>query len=177
MYMTNIPLSLYPDEVLTERVVLQTAAVRQIETYFVFNNFFHKNRGFYEKMWKNISQPERPRMIISRMRIACWITHLRLCNNYCSSAAKWWHESAAVLLYTSIACRAAVCGADTFGGHNCASNGHLCGLSVRSAAIGHGLNCQGYVVWFQATVRDFSLFQSAHPAFCSEGDRGLSSQS
>jgi len=39
----------------------------------MFNNFFSENRAFYEIMWKNIVQPDRPQMTIWRMRIACWI--------------------------------------------------------------------------------------------------------
>jgi len=33
-----------------------------------------ENRVFYEIIWKNVVEPERPQMTIWRMRIACWIT-------------------------------------------------------------------------------------------------------
>jgi len=53
--------------------MFQTKAVEKIKTHFVFSNlFFFENRFVYEIMWKNIVQPERPRMIWP-MCIACWI--------------------------------------------------------------------------------------------------------
>jgi len=33
-------------------------------TSFMFNIFFSENRAVYEKMWKNMVQPERPQMTI-----------------------------------------------------------------------------------------------------------------
>jgi len=33
-----------------------------------------ENRAIYEKMWKNIVEPDRPQVTIWRMRTACWIT-------------------------------------------------------------------------------------------------------
>ncbi len=39
-------------------------------THFVFNNFFFENRVFFQIIWKNIVQPDRPQMTIRRMRIA-----------------------------------------------------------------------------------------------------------
>jgi hypothetical protein len=43
-------------------------------------------------MWKNLVQPDRPRMALWRVRIACWIPNatkytLRICNTYCCSTA------------------------------------------------------------------------------------------
>jgi hypothetical protein len=35
---------------------------------------FLENRAIYEIIWKNIVEPDRPQVIIWRMRIACWIT-------------------------------------------------------------------------------------------------------
>jgi hypothetical protein len=32
-----------------------------------------KNRVFFEMMWKNIVQPDKPQVTIWRMSIACWI--------------------------------------------------------------------------------------------------------
>jgi hypothetical protein len=34
---------------------------------------FSKNRAVYEKMWKHLVEPDRPKMAIRRMSIACWI--------------------------------------------------------------------------------------------------------
>jgi len=43
-------------------------------THFVFNNIFFLNRAVYERMWKNLVEPDRPKMATRRMSIACWIT-------------------------------------------------------------------------------------------------------
>jgi hypothetical protein len=55
-------------------------------THFVFSNFFHENRAFYDIMWENIVDRARPQITIWRMRIACWIRKatntLRLYNTY-----------------------------------------------------------------------------------------------
>ena len=42
-------------------------------THFVFSKFPlpPKNRAFYEIMWKNIVERDRPEITIWRMRIAC----------------------------------------------------------------------------------------------------------
>jgi hypothetical protein len=32
-----------------------------------------ENRAVYEIMWRNIVQPDRPKMTVWRMRNACWI--------------------------------------------------------------------------------------------------------
>jgi hypothetical protein len=45
-------------------------------TKFVFSKlslFVSKIVSFYEIIWKNIVQPDRPQKTIWRMRIACWI--------------------------------------------------------------------------------------------------------
>jgi hypothetical protein len=42
----------------------------------VFNDFFFgKKVPFFEIMWKNIVEPDRPQTTVWRMRIACWITN------------------------------------------------------------------------------------------------------
>jgi hypothetical protein len=48
-------------------------AEKNQNTHFNFNDFFFKNRVVYEITWKNILDPDRPKMTIWRMRIACWI--------------------------------------------------------------------------------------------------------
>jgi hypothetical protein len=42
----------------------------------MFSKCFLKNPAFYEKMWKNMVQPDTPQMtnIINHMHFACWIT-------------------------------------------------------------------------------------------------------
>jgi hypothetical protein len=73
------------------------------------SNYFLENRAVCEIMWKNVSEPDRPRMRKWRMRIACWMitkatdTH----SEYViliPFPLKWFHESASVLRYTYIAC-------------------------------------------------------------------------
>jgi hypothetical protein len=39
--------------------------------------YFKKNRAVYEKMWKNITEPDMPQMTIWRMRTACWKTEAK----------------------------------------------------------------------------------------------------
>jgi len=47
--------------------MFQTKVVENIETHFIFNNFFSENLAIYEIMRKNIVEPDRPRMTIWRM--------------------------------------------------------------------------------------------------------------
>jgi hypothetical protein len=55
---------------LLEWEIFQTKIVEKFETYF---HFFFENHAFHEIMWENIVQPERPKMTIWCMRIACRI--------------------------------------------------------------------------------------------------------
>ena len=47
--------------------------VEKSKDAFYVQYFFFENRTFYEIMWKNIVQPDRPQMTIWRMRITRWI--------------------------------------------------------------------------------------------------------
>jgi hypothetical protein len=42
-------------------------------TYFTFNNFFLEISDIYEKMWRNILDPDRTKMAIWCMPVACLI--------------------------------------------------------------------------------------------------------
>jgi len=42
-------------------------------THFVFSNLFFENRAARDTVWKNNVQPDRPRMTIWCMCIACWV--------------------------------------------------------------------------------------------------------
>jgi len=54
--------------------MFQTKVVEIIKTHILCSiNFFFENRAVYEIMWKNIVEPDRPRMIIRLMLIGCWI--------------------------------------------------------------------------------------------------------
>ena len=64
--------------------------------------FFFENRAFYEIMWKNIVEPERPQTKIWRMRCACWLpkatnTHSEYVILTAFPLQQWLHESAWML--------------------------------------------------------------------------------
>jgi hypothetical protein len=88
--------------------MFQTEVVEQIKNTHFMSNYFLENRAVYE-MWKNVSEPDRPRMKKWRMRIACWMipktkdTHSEYVNTY-SFSTKMVSERASVLRYTYIAC-------------------------------------------------------------------------
>jgi len=50
--------------------------VRKIKT-ILCSNFFSENRSFCEIIWENVAKSGGPKMIIRRMRIACWIKRLQ----------------------------------------------------------------------------------------------------
>jgi hypothetical protein len=54
--------------------------------HFMFNNSFSENRAFYEIMWKNMVEPDRPQITIWHMRIACWITKATETYSVCNTA-------------------------------------------------------------------------------------------
>jgi len=43
---------------------LETKFVEKIKTHFRFNNSFSENRAFYDIMWKNVIEPDRPQTTI-----------------------------------------------------------------------------------------------------------------
>jgi hypothetical protein len=57
--------------------MFQAKVVEKIETHILCSViFFHpKNRAFYEIMWKNVGEPDRPQVM--HMCIACLITKAR----------------------------------------------------------------------------------------------------
>jgi len=68
---TNVHVCLYLALFFLEREMFQTKFAEKIKTHFVFNNLFLENHVVYEKMRKNIVEPDRPQMTIWRMRFAC----------------------------------------------------------------------------------------------------------
>jgi hypothetical protein len=50
--------------------MFQTKTVMKITAHLRFQ-FFFENHAFYEVMWKNSVEPDRPQMTVRRMRIAC----------------------------------------------------------------------------------------------------------
>ena len=53
--------------------MLQLKCVEDIKTHLVLYKGFLENRTFYEIMWKNIVERDRPQMTTWRMRIGCRI--------------------------------------------------------------------------------------------------------
>jgi hypothetical protein len=47
--------------------------VEKIKTHILGPATFGENRAFYEIMWKNIAESDRPQMTTRRMRFASWI--------------------------------------------------------------------------------------------------------
>jgi len=101
---------------LTVRNVSDKSCRENQNIHFVLTNYYYyyffsfENRAFYEIMWKNAVQADRPQMTIWRMRIACWVpkatnTLSRICNTYCFSLQQWLYERASLLRYTYIAFR------------------------------------------------------------------------
>jgi len=61
------------------RNILDTSCKEKQNTHFMY--FFSENCDVYEVMWKDIVEPDRPEMTISRMRIPCWIP--KAANTHC----------------------------------------------------------------------------------------------
>ena len=73
----------------------------------MFNNSFLENRFFYETMWKNIVEPDRPQMTIWYGARSLHARYLRLRTLGISSTfpqQQCLHERASILRYTHIAC-------------------------------------------------------------------------
>jgi len=68
--------------------MFQKKSCREKKKLFVFGNFFSENRDVYEILWKNFVEPDKPQMVIWRMRNECWLTtatktHSKCLNTYC----------------------------------------------------------------------------------------------
>ena len=75
----------------------------------MFNHLFLENRAVYEKMWKNVVEPDMPQMTIWRIRIAWWVS--KATNTYSEYVIlivflrqQWLHIRVSVLRYTYVAC-------------------------------------------------------------------------
>jgi len=72
---------------------------------------FSENHDIHETLWKNNVEPDRPKMTIWRMYIACWITKATdTRSEYVTLTAfpqqQRLHEHASMLRYACIACLA-----------------------------------------------------------------------
>ena len=68
---------------------------------------FSRKYCFYEIMWKNITEPDRPQMSAWRLRMACWLTkatntHSKYVVLIASQLQQWLHKRVFVLRYTYI---------------------------------------------------------------------------
>ena len=54
--------------------MLQTKVVAKVKTRIWGSVIFLKNLAICEEMHIHIVEPDRPQMIVWRMRIACWMT-------------------------------------------------------------------------------------------------------
>jgi len=82
--------------------MFQTKVVKKIKKHILRSILFSEGRAFYEIMWKNNVEPDRPRMKIWRMRIACWInkaskTHSEYVILVAFPQQQWLNESAWML--------------------------------------------------------------------------------
>jgi hypothetical protein len=74
-YFTLIPIQIFQwhlAQFFLQCKMFHTKVEENIKTYFIFNNFFIKSCRLLDNAKKNV-QPDRPKMTIWRMRIACWI--------------------------------------------------------------------------------------------------------
>ena len=82
---------------------------RENQNIYIFSITFFNNRESYEIMRKNTAEPDRPQMIIWRMRIACWVPKATNIHSECVLVIafrlqQWLHEGSSMLRYTYIAC-------------------------------------------------------------------------
>ena len=87
---------------LTIRNVSDKSYRKNTSTRFICSTCFSENCGVYEIKWENTEEPDRPRMTIWRMSIACWTpkaknTHSEyitiiafLRHNGCTKAPQWY---------------------------------------------------------------------------------------
>ena len=81
----NIHFSSYLAHFFLQRDIFQTNLVDKIKAHnlSIISNFFSEIRVFYETVWKNMAEIDRPRMTIWRMRIACWIEKVTNTHSEC----------------------------------------------------------------------------------------------
>jgi hypothetical protein len=48
------------------------------DTHILFNKSVPENRAFYDIMWRNMAQPDRPKITTDKMRFSCRITKARI---------------------------------------------------------------------------------------------------
>jgi len=79
--------------------------VEKIKTRILCSITVFKHYAIYEIMWENTVEPERPRITIWRMRIACWTPHATNTHSQYMiliyfPLKQWLHQLASMLRYT-----------------------------------------------------------------------------
>ena len=79
--------------------------VQKVETHILSSIMFFENHTFYEIMWKNTVQLERPQMTIWHMHFACWIPKAKVTHSeYVILTAlpqqQWLYKRLSLLRYT-----------------------------------------------------------------------------
>jgi hypothetical protein len=92
---------LYIAQFFLESEMFQTRVVEKLKTHNLCPKTFFENRVFYEIMWKNIVEPDKPQMTICRMSISCYITeatdtHSEYVILHASPLQQWLQERASV---------------------------------------------------------------------------------
>jgi len=54
--------------------MFKTNVGEKLETHILCSITFCGNLGVYELIWQNVVERGRPRMVMWRMRIACWMS-------------------------------------------------------------------------------------------------------
>ena len=106
---TNIQFLIISRPVLLRMRSVSDKIVEKIKAHILGPIIFRKNNAYYEINGKNIVEPNRPRMTIQRMRIACWIpkatkAHSEYVILIALPQQQWLKERASVLRYTYTAC-------------------------------------------------------------------------
>ena len=89
------------------RNVSDKSSRQNLNTYFVFDKDFSENLAFYEMVWKNTLQPDKPHIKIRSNGITCWKatnTPSKYVMLIAISLLHWIHERASMLRYMYITC-------------------------------------------------------------------------
>jgi hypothetical protein len=85
--------------------MFQTNVAKKIKTHIFCSITFFEDHVIYEIMWKNTVEPDRSRVTIRHMRIACWIpkatnTHTGCIIIIAFPQQQWLNERSSMLRYT-----------------------------------------------------------------------------
>jgi hypothetical protein len=87
-----------------------TKVIEKMNMYILFSvTFFFENGAVYEKMWKNVVEPDNPQMTHWGMLMSRWLptatnTHSDYVILMSFLLQQWLHERTSLLRFTYIAC-------------------------------------------------------------------------